>query len=332
MLPTSYYAVLLSNTLIMKRVVFFSILLISSLAYSQGKKKKADCTGKDAVSSGFNYTNRDCSIFSFTWTGTDSNAVKNFRWNFGDGTTSSKSSPEHMFSNGVFKVKLIVTGRMGCADTSIREITVNKPKADFYYSQQQDVPGKVVFLTKNVKLSYSWNFGDGIKVQNEVNPAHTYKESGIYSVELLVQNDAGCIDVIYKPISISLAPIPVKPLSSVNLEKRSNDLVKEIFAEHDSVKVTLYDNGEIDGDSITLIYNDVVLASRQMLTASPLTFTIKIDRTRASNQLIMYADNLGSIPPNTALMIINDGDKRYELNVSSTTTTNAAVSFKPRRL
>jgi PKD repeat protein len=171
-------------------------------------------------------------------------------------------------------------------------------------------------------------------VQNEVSPVHTYKETGIYTVELFVKNDFGCIDIIYKPLSITLPEKGIGNLIKPNvahLENRSNNLVKEIFTEHDSVKITLFDNGEIDGDSITLIYNNIVLASKKMLTATPLTFTLKIDPERANNELIMYAENLGSIPPNTALMVINDGDKRYEINVSSTKTTNGVVSFKVKR-
>ena len=42
----------------------------------------------------------------------------------------------------------------------------------------------------------------------------------------------------------------------------------------------------------------------------------------------MYAENLGSIPPNTALMVIYDGKKRYELNISSSKTSNGVIRFK----
>ena len=48
------------------------------------------------------------------------------------------------------------------------------------------------------------------------------------------------------------------------------------------------------------------------------------------NELQMYAENLGSIPPNTALMVIYDGNKRYEVNIKSTEKTNGSVSFKLR--
>ncbi|MGB4843866.1 MAG: LamG domain-containing protein [Ferruginibacter sp.] len=120
------------------------------------------------------------------------------------------------------------------------------------------------------------------------------------------------------------------PAKDIVLEKRDNDLMKEITVDHDSISVTLYDNGIIDGDSITLIYNDKILTTHQLLTDKPLTFIIKIAPGNSRNELVMYAENLGSIPPNTALMVIYDGKKRYELNVSSTDKTNGVVSFKLR--
>jgi hypothetical protein len=121
-----------------------------------------------------------------------------------------------------------------------------------------------------------------------------------------------------------------QPAKDMQLEKRNNDLIRTITVDHDSISVTLYDNGEIDGDSVTLIYNDRVITTHQRLTDKPLTFIIKIDKGNSRNELVMYAENLGSIPPNTALMIIYDGDKRYELNVNSTKKSNGSVSFKLR--
>jgi len=122
----------------------------------------------------------------------------------------------------------------------------------------------------------------------------------------------------------------VAPPKEIVLEKRDKELVKEITVDNDSISVTLYDNGIVDGDSITLIYNDKILTTHQLLTEKPLTFFIKIAAGNSRNELVMYAENLGSIPPNTALMVIYDGKKRYELNVSSTDKTNGVVSFKLR--
>ena len=70
----------------------------------------------------------------------------------------------------------------------------------------------------------------------------------------------------------TIAPVAAK---EIPLEKRDNELIKQIIVDHDSVSVTLYDNGEIDGDSVTLIYNDKVITTHQMLTDKPIIFMIK---------------------------------------------------------
>ena len=50
------------------------------------------------------------------------------------------------------------------------------------------------------------------------------------------------------------------------------------------------------------------------------------------NELVMYADNLGSIPPNTALMVVTDGDSRYEVRISSDLQRSGVIRFihKPK--
>jgi hypothetical protein len=92
--------------------------------------------------------------------------------------------------------------------------------------------------------------------------------------------------------------------------------------------VDLYDNGQIDGDTISLYLNGKLMVSRQRLSTEPIT--LKITMTEDENELIMYAENLGSIPPNTALMVVTVGDKRYEVNISSSEKTNGAVRFRYR--
>lgn len=125
-------------------------------------------------------------------------------------------------------------------------------------------------------------------------------------------------------------PKPEVLLNNQPLEKRNNELVKQITVDNDSVSVTLYDNGDIDGDSVTLIYNNKIITTHQRLSDKPITFTLKVEPGNNNNELVMYAENLGSIPPNTALMIIYDGKKRYELNISSTINSNGVVAFKLR--
>lgn len=142
-----------------------------------------------------------------------------------------------------------------------------------------------------------------------------------------------CADRPLKKDSIVTTPPPPSPVkdpvvAEAPIEKRDNRLTRTIVVERDSIAITLYDNGEIDGDSVTLIYNDKIILQHLRLTDKPHTIYIKIKPGSSRNELVMYAENLGSIPPNTALMVIHDGDKRYELNISSTKDSNGMVAFK----
>ncbi len=114
---------------------------------------------------------------------------------------------------------------------------------------------------------------------------------------------------------------------SRNFEKRNNTVLKTIEVENVSVKVSLYDNGEIDGDSVSLFYNGKLLLSRQRLSDKPICLNIKVENESDMNELVMYAENLGSIPPNTALMVVNDGNKRYEVRITSDLQKSGTIRF-----
>lgn len=118
-----------------------------------------------------------------------------------------------------------------------------------------------------------------------------------------------------------------KPSLPPVLELRKNELVREIFVDTGSIKLDFYDNGQIDGDTISVYVNGSPVVSRKMLTTTPVTTYIKIDRFRQQQEVIMVGENLGSIPPNTALMIVNAGDKRYQLYLTSDDKKNALVRF-----
>jgi len=111
------------------------------------------------------------------------------------------------------------------------------------------------------------------------------------------------------------------------LEKRKNELVKEIYVDTGSIKLDFYDNGQIDGDTISVYVNNMPVVSNMMLTTKPITTYVKIDLKRTLQEVIMVGENLGSIPPNTALMIVTAGEKRYQLYLTSDENKNALVRF-----
>lgn len=111
---------------------------------------------------------------------------------------------------------------------------------------------------------------------------------------------------------------------------REKVLAQELEIDSDSLSLDFYDNGEIDGDSISIFYNDKLLASSQKLSARSIHLKVAVDTTKEYNEVTMFADNLGSIPPNTALMLVSDGRKRYEVRLSSSLQKSGTVRFKRR--
>ena len=111
------------------------------------------------------------------------------------------------------------------------------------------------------------------------------------------------------------------------LTKRKAELVKEIKVDTGTIRLDFYDNGQIDGDTISVYVNNMPIVSNKMLTTKPVSIDIKIDLKKTVQEVIMVGENLGSIPPNTALMIVYSGDKRYQLYLTADEQKNAMVRF-----
>ncbi len=115
--------------------------------------------------------------------------------------------------------------------------------------------------------------------------------------------------------------------TDLSFEKRKQDVLKTIEIENETFRVDLYDNGEVDGDSVSLFYNNKLILSHKRLSAKPLTLNLDATTGDAINELTMYAENLGEIPPNTALMVVTDGDKRYEVRIASDLKNSGTIRF-----
>jgi hypothetical protein len=139
-------------------------------------------------------------------------------------------------------------------------------------------------------------------------------------------------DVADTAIAATVIQRPIVNYVVANAYKeRKNELAQEIEVESDSLKIDFYDNGEVDGDSISIFYNDKLLASSQRLSAKAIHLMVGLDSSKQDNDLAMFADNLGSIPPNTALMLIYDGKKRYEVRLSSSLDKNGTVRIRRKK-
>lgn len=129
------------------------------------------------------------------------------------------------------------------------------------------------------------------------------------------------------PVTTKINPPITVPRPEV-LRTRTNELVKTLTVSSPDVTVKLYDNGEIDDDTISVYLNNKAALTSRRLTAAPLTIKLKMDEENAVQELTMVAENLGRIPPNTSLMIVEAGEQRFDVRITSTHQKNAVVRFK----
>jgi hypothetical protein len=101
--------------------------------------------------------------------------------------------------------------------------------------------------------------------------------------------------------------------------------IPEIKVDTGTIRLDFYDNAQIDGDSITVLVDKQVVLTNQLLSAKPLTTYVKIDLNNTFHEIEMRAENLGTIPPNTAILIITAGKNRHLISMSSSETKSARV-------
>jgi hypothetical protein len=125
-----------------------------------------------------------------------------------------------------------------------------------------------------------------------------------------------------------ITPAPVPVAAATNEERfssRKKILQNVIPVKGDSIELRFYDNAEIDGDSIAVFLNGRLLQEHILLAEQAYIMKIAVADLQSDNELVMVAENLGTIPPNTSLMVAIVEDKRYEAHLQSTEGTSALV-------
>jgi hypothetical protein len=143
---------------------------------------------------------------------------------------------------------------------------------------------------------------------------------------------------LWRPTNTDTMPaVAVVPHNVINyvieneMPNRKTEVVNELEVDGDSVKVDFYDNGEVDGDSIAIFFNKKLVAYHLKLSSRSIQFNLPLDKSLEANEITMFAENLGGIPPNTALMIVDDGKKQHQIRVSSSLDKNASIRIKRKR-
>jgi hypothetical protein len=111
------------------------------------------------------------------------------------------------------------------------------------------------------------------------------------------------------------------------LRTRTNSLLKTLSITHSTVEIRIYDDGAIDNDTVSVYYDNKLIISKARLTDQAITTHINVEPSDHPHQLVMVAENLGDIPPNTSLLVVIDGDKKYEERIISTEQKNVVIEF-----
>lgn len=125
---------------------------------------------------------------------------------------------------------------------------------------------------------------------------------------------------------------PPAPVAAANLSSRKIETIRSVEIQQDSLVLSLFDNGEIDGDTVSVLLNGQVIMARQGLMAKAINKTIYLTPEMGDSvTIIMYAENLGSIPPNTGLLVVHDGDDIFEIRFAGDLQKNSAIILKRKR-
>jgi len=211
-------------------------------------------------------------------------------------------------------------------------------------SASKEAPGNTtgdVSLNKIARPSFhdEWDFvldhySDGandpyiIDSVNRIATVNTAPVKPVITPQVVEPSVAKAPPVVKAALAAQKKVEPAKPLTIDELfTTRKKVFTKEIPIEGDSIQLHFYDNAEVDGDSITLYLNNKMIFTHVRLTASPYVVTLLVKDLAATNELVMVAENLGSIPPNTALMIAMIAGKRYEAYLESTEGSSSLIRF-----
>ena len=134
------------------------------------------------------------------------------------------------------------------------------------------------------------------------------------------------------PNPATATPAPPAKTDSVKTAGRKNTVFSRIPVNVKNITLDIFDNGTIDGDSISVYYNNKLLVANRGLTDKAITVQLMLDDKVPQHEIVMFAHNLGSISPNTATIIVKAGNKRYELRSSASLTENAVLvlEYKPK--
>lgn len=199
-------------------------------------------------------------------------------------------------------------------------------EVDHQQRQKQQAPPQVIVSAPPPKP----------QTENKPSPEPKKEEPVVISTPPPVKKDTTpvIIKTETQPVIPKQQPQPVvitnAPTIQEKFTERKKVLTTEFPLEGDTIEIHFYDNAEIDGDSISLFMNNQLVFEHVRLSDKPYIVKFAVKDLGENNELVMVAENLGSIPPNTSYMITYINGERYTANLESTEKSSAMIRFRKK--
>ncbi len=250
-----------------------------------------------------------CIPLTVNFTSSATGGSRSDLWRFGDGITSTETSPAHVFVQaGVFVVKLVSTNACG-ADSTVDTITVTSlPVANFVADTTHGSSVLPVLFTgsaTNNPTGWSWAFGDGGTATTQI-ASHDYAKPGIYDVNFTATNECGAGETKTLPSLITVYGFKLRKIDS----DTTNRLQQEFRARIDTL-YGLFDRNITLNSSITptprrgsatINFNPTTTQALDTITA---TANLSRDFAAGSYQLRVIAQSVSSLPVDTLIWDFN---------------------------
>lgn len=218
---------------------------------------------------------------------------------------------------------------------SRNDVPFRKPDSVYYSYGTEETNGHTVLTgTANALMNRNSNaewigssqrFGMGMNVSDPV---------GMHLLPLRIRLERESTKRREPPTQTAAQPgksSPAQPPAVTRADPppatRSTEVQRTIYLDSNAIRIDLYDNGTIDGDVATLLLDGKPIIENKLLGTRAATISLILPRLPAEHVLELFAVTLGSIPPNSAMVVLTCNRKRFEINLSSTLTVNGSVKL-----
>lgn len=137
--------------------------------------------------------------------------------------------------------------------------------------------------------------------------------------------------IVKKEPETKTAPEVKQKQAAADINSRVIETIQSVNYSSDSLVISLYDNGEVDGDIVSVLMNGKLIMEKEGLSTKAVKKTIYAEPGTDTIELLMYAENLGTIAPNTGLLVVHDGKSIYEVRFSGDLQKNASIILKRKK-